>query len=89
MMTKPTLFFTETCPDTAPFMAQLQQLNVEYEAVEVLENLANFKRFLRLRDHHSAFDSAKINGYIGIPALMLSDGQVILDPNTLLNIFKK
>ncbi|MGR6979854.1 hypothetical protein ACUHGC_00095 [Testudinibacter sp. P27/CKL/0425] len=88
-MTKPILFFAETCPDTAPFVAALQQLNVEYEAVEVLANLANFKRFLKLRDNHAAFNEAKQHGYIGIPALLLDDQQVILDLNALPAAFAK
>ncbi|SUT87623.1 Glutaredoxin-related protein [Actinobacillus ureae] len=35
--------------------------------------------FLGLRDRHPAFDNAKANGYIGIPALMLEDERVVLD----------
>ncbi|KGQ71395.1 hypothetical protein A1D23_11365 [Chelonobacter oris] len=88
-MTKPVLFFAQTCPDTAPFVAELQALNVEYQAVEVLENLVNFKRFLKLRDNHPAFNNAKTNGYIGIPALVLADDGVILDISTLQTEFGK
>ncbi|OOR99740.1 hypothetical protein B0187_02730 [Haemophilus paracuniculus] len=66
---KPILYFSALCPDTAPFVAELQRLGVEYESVDILENLANLKRFTKLRDQHSAFDEAKENGYLGIPAL--------------------
>lgn len=78
-MTKPVLYFAHWCPDTAPFVAELQRLGVDYEAVDITQNGANFKPFLKLRDHHPAFDNAKANGYIGIPALVLEDERVVLD----------
>ncbi|MGY4676347.1 hypothetical protein ACWIT3_01235 [Pasteurella sp. P03HT] len=86
-MIKPVLFFAELCPDTTPFVAELERLNVEYEAVEIMSSMVNFKHFLRLRDHHSAFESAKANGDIGIPALLLADEQVILERDQLKDIF--
>lgn len=86
-MYKPTLFFAQNCPDTTPFVAKLQALGVAYEPVEVLSSLPNFKRFLKLRDHHPAFDHAKANGYIGIPALLLGDDKVVLDLAELDSIF--
>lgn len=78
-MTKPVLYFAHWCPDTAPFVAELQRLGVDYEAVDITQNGANFKPFLKLRDRHTAFDDAKANGYIGIPALVLEDERVVLD----------
>ncbi|MXN88209.1 hypothetical protein K7G92_000054 [Pasteurella canis] len=86
-MKKLVLFFANLCPDTTAFVAELNRLNVEYEAVEIMSSMANFKRFLRLRDNHSAFEQAKANGYIGIPALLLADEQVILDINQLQHVF--
>lgn len=82
-MTKPILFYAQQCPDTAPFVAELKRLNIEYEAVEVLSNLANFKRFLRLRDTQAIFDQAKQQGYAGLPALLLADNRVILERSEL------
>ncbi|QIM62124.1 hypothetical protein A1D29_01710 [Pasteurellaceae bacterium Orientalotternb1] len=84
---KPVLFFAELCPDTAPFVAELNRLGVEYEAVEIMSSLANFKRFLTLRDHHSAFENAKAKGYIGIPALVLGN-EVYLNVSELATLFK-
>lgn len=86
-MTKPVLFFADLCPDTAPFVAELNRLNVEYEAVEIMSSMVNFKRFLKLRDNHTAFTNAKANSYIGIPALLLADERVILDITELNSIF--
>lgn len=84
---KPILYFAQNCPDTAPFVAKLNALGVEYEAVEILQSLPNFKRFLKLRDNHPAFDNAKVNGYIGIPALVIDGEKVVLDLAELDNFF--
>ncbi|MDP8033178.1 hypothetical protein QJU43_02585 [Pasteurella atlantica] len=86
-MNKPTLFYTDLCPDTIPFKQELERLNVEYEGVNIFESMANFKRFLKLRDNHSAFDMPKSLGNIGIPALVLENEKVILDREELQNIF--
>jgi glutaredoxin-related protein len=40
-----------------------------------------------LRDRHPAFDNAKANGYIGIPALLLEGDKVVLDLAELEGIF--
>ena len=50
---KPILYYAEQCPDTAPFVAELKRLGVEYEEVEVLSSIPNLKQFLRLRDNHA------------------------------------
>ncbi|AOF53568.1 hypothetical protein BKG91_05170 [Rodentibacter caecimuris] len=76
---KPILYYAEQCPDTALFVAKLQTLGISYEAVEILQSLPNFKRFLKLRDSHSVFDNAKANGYVGIPALVIDGEKVVLD----------
>ena len=78
-MTKPVLFFAHLCHDTDPFVAELKALKVDYESVNVLESMPNLKRFLKLRDNDQTFEQPKTLGYIGIPALLLADGRVILD----------
>ena len=52
-------------------------------------NPTGLKAFLKLRDNHSAFDDVKKNGYIGIPALVLENGNVVLDKDQLAEIFSK
>lgn len=89
---KATLFFSNECPDTAPFFAELKRLGApldEIEQIEVQSSLPNLKRFLRLRDHNAIFDHAKANGFAGLPALQLEDGRVILDEKQLTEIFTK
>ncbi|MCT8666977.1 hypothetical protein KZ438_03890 [Glaesserella parasuis] len=78
-MQKPVLYFAHWCPDTAPFVAELQRLGIDYEEREMTTGGANLKAFLKLRDNHPAFDHVKANGYIGIPELVLEDERVVLD----------
>ncbi|MCU1106979.1 hypothetical protein K3H26_05030 [Glaesserella parasuis] len=78
-MQKPVLYFAHWCPDTAPFVAELQRLGIDYEEREMTTGGANLKAFLKLRDNHPAFDHVKANGYIGSPALVVEDERVVLD----------
>ncbi|MDE3956691.1 hypothetical protein NUS46_04875 [Glaesserella parasuis] len=78
-MQKPVLYFAHWCPDTAPFVAELQRLGIDYEEREMTTGGANLKAFLKLRDNHPAFDHVKANGYICISALVLEDERVVLD----------
>lgn len=87
-MTKPILYFAHWCPDTAPFVAELARLGIDYEPCDITKSGAGLKPFLRLRDRHTAFDHAKENGYIGIPALVWKE-EVILDSEELEWAFKR
>ncbi|MFZ7129054.1 hypothetical protein [Avibacterium avium] len=87
-MDKPVLFFAETCPDTAPFVARLQELGVQYEPVEIQSSLSNLKRFLALRDSRAEFEAVKLRGSIGIPALLLNNDSLVLDVDKLADVFK-
>ncbi|VEB23121.1 Glutaredoxin-related protein [Avibacterium volantium] len=89
MMDKPVLFFAETCPDTAPFVARLQELGVQYEPVEIQSSLGNLKRFLALRDSRAEFEAVKARGAIGVPALLLDNDNVVLDVEGLVEVFAK
>ncbi len=87
-MNKPILFYSELCPDTKPFVAELERLNINYQPVNIFESMANFKQFLRLRDTDKAFDDAKAQGYAGIPVLVVDDERIILDIDKLNDIIK-
>ncbi|MFU2080049.1 hypothetical protein ACLQ91_05685 [Avibacterium endocarditidis] len=87
-MDKPVLFFAETCPDTAPFVARLQELGVQYEPVEIQSSLGNLKRFLALRDSRAKFEAVKARGAIGVPALLLNNDSLVLDADKLADVFK-
>lgn len=87
-MNNPILFYSDLCPDTIPFKQELERLNIEYEGVSIFDSMSNFKQFLKLRDNHSAFETAKKLGNIGIPALLLDNDEAILDKDKLQGIFR-
>ena len=78
-MNQPVLFFSDLCPDTAPFVAALNARGIGYEAVNITASMKNLKRFLALRDSRSEFESRKAQGAIGIPVLQLPNGTLIFD----------
>ncbi|MFZ7273746.1 hypothetical protein [Avibacterium avium] len=88
-MNKPVLFFAESCPDTAPFVARLQELGVQYKPVEIQSSLSNLKRFLALRDSRAEFEAVKASGAIGVPVLLLGNDNVVLDVEGLVEVFAK
>lgn len=84
---KPIVYYAPWCPDTKPFFDELQRLGVEFEALDMVGVSSHLKAFLKLRDTHHAFDKAKQHGAIGIPALVLDNGEVILEQDKLAERF--
>ena len=64
------IYGMETCPDCT----------YVYEVIDIGQHVRDLKAFLRLRDHHPAFDEAKSVGAVGIPCFVLEDGTVTLNP---------
>ena len=77
------LYFAETCPDTAPFKEKLEELGITYKEVEVMSSLKNFKEFLFVRDTYTQFEGIRGNMKIGIPCLVISQGECILELSEL------
>ena len=82
------LYFAETCPDTAPFKEKLSELGITYKEVEVMSSLRNFKEFLYVRDTYSQFEGIRGNMKIGIPCLVVSKDECILDISELARLKK-
>lgn len=56
----------------------LSKKNVEFEYVDITENLANLKEFLMIRDTSDKYRVIYGSGRIGIPCIE-SDGKVYLE----------
>lgn len=67
------------CPDCIEFKYNLDRNKIEYENIDITQSLKGLKEFLKLRDSDEVFNTAKENGYIGIPALVKDDGSLSLD----------
>lgn len=52
------------------------QNNIEFEYIEITEDILALKEFLRLRDSNDSFDVVKRGKNIGIPALVTEDEKV-------------
>jgi glutaredoxin-related protein len=53
----------------------LSQNNVEFTYVNITESMANLKAFLRHRDNNPVFDSVKKEGRVGLPCIVVNDGE--------------
>lgn len=83
-MNKHIFYYTPLCPECPPFLEELKKQNIEFEAINITENISNLKQFIRLRDEKLAFDSVKKWGFVGIPLLVTKDEQYIFDINDLM-----
>ena len=77
MVTKKVVFGSSMCPDCVVMKEELDKRGIKYLYLDITENLANLKKFLKFREN-SAFDFAKENGSIGIPAMVINDGEKII-----------
>lgn len=67
------------CKDCVQCCKELDEAKVPYEFLDFSEELGNLKTFLSIRDREPIFDSARKEGYIGIPCIVKEDGSVSLD----------
>ena len=79
-----TVYGSAMCPNCHEMRTCFDAEGIAYRFVDINETLKNLSAFLALRDHSPAFDAAKENGKIGIPALVTEDGSVRLDWKALL-----
>ena len=70
---KPILYYAKDCPDTKPFVDRLNEFT----------SLKDLKQFLFVRDTYKVFDKIKGNMQIGIPCLVVSESECILDIDKL------
>ena len=77
----------KSCPDCVAVHEQVKN-DSRYEMIEIGENIAKLKEFLRLRDSSPVFDKVRNRG-VGVPCFLLEDGTITLNPEEgLFNYFK-
>ncbi|MBQ6333833.1 MAG: hypothetical protein IJI46_02020 [Erysipelotrichaceae bacterium] len=69
-----------TCPYCDYIHEQVVGREDEFEYINIGENIRNMSAFTRLRDTDPVFERMKKIGDVGIPAFVLEDGSVTLDP---------
>jgi len=60
MISKKVVFGSKLCPDCIVMKNELDKRNIKYLYLDITENLANLKKFLKFRENR-AFDFAKEN----------------------------
>ncbi len=69
-----------TCPYCDFVHEQIKGRESEFRYINIAENIRNMSEFTRLRDVDPAFAHSKEIGDVGIPAFVLEDGRISLDP---------
>lgn len=73
------VYGAEICSDCVYSEKKLKEMGVKYKYIDITESTSNMKKFLKLRDTRSEFDSVKEEGRIGIPAFVFTDGRIEFD----------
>lgn len=77
-MKKILVFGSKFWPDCDPAKEYLSENNIKYAYLDVSEGMLNLKKFLKYRDNFSEFDKIKEKGSIGLPCIVVNDGEEIL-----------
>ena len=74
------IYGLKTCPYCDFVKQQLKGREDEFQYIDIGTNVKYMHEFIDLRDHRPEFDHSKKIGDIGIPAFVLEDGSITLDP---------
>ena len=77
------VYGSKMCPDCEELKKNLDFYKIDYEYININENLKNLKEFLHLRDSNLIFEQAKKSGQIGIPLIVDGDF-LILDAKSFI-----
>jgi Glutaredoxin-related protein len=87
-MKRITLYGYHHCPDCLPIVQFLNRNFIDYTYIDVLDSMPNLRKFMKYRDHHEAFAEVRELDLVGIPAIVVNDGEKIFltqpDPSELL-----
>ena len=70
-----------TCPYCDFVHEQIRGREDEFEYINIGEHISNLSAFMKLRDTDPVFDYCKEIGDVGIPAFVLEDGTVTIEPS--------
>lgn len=86
-MKKLTLYGSDKCSHCGPFKEKLEKAGVEFKWVNITDSMANLKEFLKYRDERAEFEEVRKDGRVGIPCLVVNDGEEIIhcEPDEVLS----
>ena len=75
-----TIYGSSKCPDCINCKANFDEYKIEYEFIDILDNLKNLKKFLYYRDNYpNVFNRLIKIGDIGLPAIVDEFNNVFTD----------
>ena len=83
-MKKIIMYGSRHWPDCLPAKEYLSEKGIEFLYLDITENMLNLKRFLKYRDNAPEFKEVKEGGRVGLPCIVVNNGeQIIFDYNLL------
>ena len=77
-MKKLVLFGSPHCPQCGPVKEFLEENNVEFSYIDMTGSMLNLKTFLKYRDTSPVFEDVKARGAVGVPCIVINDGEKII-----------
>ena len=74
-MKKIFVFGSEQCPDCVVMKERLAAEKIRFSFIDVLDSLGKLKMFLKYRDSLPQFEAVRAAGGVGIPLLVVNDGE--------------
>ena len=86
IMKKVFLFGSTYCNDCTAMKAYLSKNNINYIYMDISGDLLNLKTFLNYRDTSPTFNEIKEKGSIGIPCIVINNGEKFFFDQDTLNL---
>ncbi|WIV11616.1 hypothetical protein [Proteiniborus sp. MB09-C3] len=64
----------------------LSSENIRFLYLDITENMLNLKNFLKYRDKAPEFDEIRKAGRVGLPCIVINNGEEIIFDKSLLNL---
>ena len=81
-----TLFISDKCSDSKKAIEAFKNSNLNYETINITENMDNLRFFLHFRDNSKFFKSTKRQNKVGIPTIMINNGEHFIEFNDSINL---
>jgi glutaredoxin-related protein len=74
-MKKIFVFGSQQCPDCLVLKELLERHQIRFTFIDVLDSLGKLKMFMKYRDSRPEFDAVRNSGAVGIPFILVNDGE--------------
>lgn len=88
-MKKIVVYGSKHWPDCEPMKEFLSANDVKFVYLDISENMFNLKSYLKYRDTRPEFEEIKRKGAVGIPLIVVNNGEKIIFENPDINELKK